>query len=113
MTIQFTRAVEIIEHGNFSEGTLRRLIRKGLWTRPAAITERLRAWPQHEVDALLTIRESGATNEQIHALVTQFEARRPDSIRPSKLNENPRLIAGRAAHFEKVRKQSGPIAGVK
>lgn len=51
-------------------------IRDGLLTTPVKVGPRAAGIPSHEVEAILTARIGGATDEQIRALVQRLHAQR-------------------------------------
>lgn len=54
-------------------------IQEGLFVRPVRIGARAVAWPEHEVDAIIKARVSGATNEAIKRLVTKLHELRANA----------------------------------
>src|SRR3712207_1985314 len=70
------RQVEV--QTGLSRSTLYLRVQKGLWTKPVNLGGRLVGWPVHEVEALITARIAGSSDQQIRDLVrTLEEARRP------------------------------------
>jgi prophage regulatory protein len=77
MTIlQLSRLPRVLEQRGDSRSNLYRDIDAGMWTRPVSLGPRYSAWPQHEVDALVSARIAGCSNDEIRALVRALEAQR-------------------------------------
>ncbi len=54
-------------------------IAKGLFTHPIKIGERMSAWLQSEVTAIVNARIAGKSNDEIKALVLKLEAERKNA----------------------------------
>jgi len=50
----------------------------GLFTTGVAIGQRAKGWPDYEVDAIITARIAGKTDEQIRELVKALHAKRAE-----------------------------------
>ncbi|HNE72159.1 MAG TPA: transcriptional regulator [Giesbergeria sp.] len=55
-------------------------IRDGLWTKPVAIGQRAKAWPDYEVKAIVRARIAGQTDDEIRELVSRLHAKRVDQL---------------------------------
>ena len=62
--------------GYRSNASIYNAINNGLLTKGVAIGERARAWPDHEVQAIVAARVAGHTNDQIRQLVNELHAKR-------------------------------------
>jgi prophage regulatory protein len=51
-------------------------IKAGLWTEPVHFGPRCSAWPEAEIDAIISARAAGADDDAIKALVKQLHAER-------------------------------------
>jgi prophage regulatory protein len=51
-------------------------VSEGLLPPPVRIGERLTAWPEHEIDAVITARTAGASEDEIRKLVARLVAAR-------------------------------------
>jgi len=59
-----------------SRSTLYVRVAQRLWTRPVSIGPRMVGWPSPEVDALLSARIAGKSEDEIRALVDRLHAAR-------------------------------------
>ena len=64
--------------GHRSDASIYNAIRDGLFTTGVAIGQRARGWPDYEVDAIITARIAGNSDEQIRELVRALHAKRAD-----------------------------------
>ena len=62
--------------GHRSDASIYNAIRDGLWTTGVAIGQRAKGWPDYEVDAIITARIAGKSDEQIRELVKALHAKR-------------------------------------
>ena len=62
--------------GVSSDTTIYRDVNEGTLTKPVRVSTRCVAWPEHEVDSLLSARAAGATDDQIRALVSKLHTAR-------------------------------------
>ena len=68
------------ETGDRSNTSLYNAIRAGLMTRPVAIGQRAKAWPDYEVKAITRARIAGQTDDEIRELVNRLHAKRVDQL---------------------------------
>jgi len=59
-----------------SRSTIYSHIQQGFLTRPVRLGARSVGWPASEISALLSARIAGRSDEEIHALVEELEAKR-------------------------------------
>ena len=64
------------ESGDRSNTSIYNRIRDGLWTRPVAIGQRAKAWPDYEVKAIVRARIAGQTDDEIRELVNRLHEKR-------------------------------------
>lgn len=64
--------------GHRSDASIYNAIRDGLFTTGVAIGQRAKGWPDYEVDAIITARIAGKSDDEIRALVKTLHARRAD-----------------------------------
>ena len=64
------------ESGDRSNTSIYNRIRDGLWTRPVAIGQRAKAWPDYEVKAIVRARIAGQTDEEVRELVNRLHEKR-------------------------------------
>ena len=67
------------ETGDRSNTSIYNAIRAGLFTKPVAIGQRAKAWPDYEVKAIVRARIAGQTEEQIRELVNRLHAKRTEN----------------------------------
>ena len=68
------------ETGDRSNTSIYNAIRAGLFTRPGAIGQRSKAWPDYEVRAIVRARIAGQSNDEIRELVNRLHAKRVDQL---------------------------------
>jgi prophage regulatory protein len=68
------------ESGDRSNTSIYNRIRDGLWTKPVAIGQRAKAWPDYEVKAIVRARIAGQSDEEIRELVNRLHAKRVDQL---------------------------------
>ena len=66
--------------GHRSDASVYNAIRAGLFTSGVAIGQRAKGWPDYEVDALISARIAGASDDQIRELVTRLHAKRSELL---------------------------------
>ena len=66
--------------GHRSDASIYNAIRDGLFTTGVAIGQRARGWPDYEVDAVITARIAGQTDDQIRELVKRLHAKRSELL---------------------------------
>ena len=66
--------------GHRSDASIYNAIREGLWTTGVAIGRRAKGWPDYEVDAIITARIAGKTDDQIRELVMVLHAQRTELV---------------------------------
>ena len=66
--------------GHRSDASVYNAIRAGLFTTGVAIGQRAKGWPDYEVDALISARIAGASDDQIRELVTRLHAKRSELL---------------------------------
>jgi prophage regulatory protein len=64
------------ESGDRSNTSIYKRIRDGLWTRPVAIGQRAKAWPDYEVKAIVRARIAGQTDDEVRELVNRLHEKR-------------------------------------
>ena len=64
------------ESGDRSNTSIYNRIRDGLWTRPVAIGQRAKAWPDYEVNAIVRARIAGQTDDEVRELVNRLHEKR-------------------------------------
>lgn len=67
------------ETGARSNTSIYNAIREGLFTKPIAIGQRARAWPDYEVKAVIRARIAGQSDDEIRALVNRLHAKRTEN----------------------------------
>ena len=65
--------------GHRSDASIYNAIRHGLFTTGVAIGQRAKGWPDYEVDAIITARIAGQSDDQIRELVNRLHAKRTES----------------------------------
>ena len=77
MAIRMLRIPAVLDRrGNRSRSQHYADIAAGTWTPGVALGKRARAWPEHEVEALLAARLAGATDEDMRRVVSELLAQR-------------------------------------
>ena len=76
MPIAFLRLPEVLSRKGSSKSTHYEQIAQGLWTKPIALSRRMRGWPEKEVDIQLEALIAGKTEAEIRVLVAKLEADR-------------------------------------
>ena len=66
------------ETGHRSDASIYNAIRDGLFTTGVAIGQRAKGWPDYEVDAIITARIAGKSDDQIRELVKALHAKRTE-----------------------------------
>jgi len=66
--------------GHRSDASIYNAIRDGLFTTGVAIGQRAKGWPDYEVDAIITARIAGQTDDQIRELVLRLHAKRSELL---------------------------------
>jgi len=64
------------ETGDRSNTSIYNAIRAGLFTKPVAIGQRAKAWPDYEVKAIVRARIAGQTDDEIRELVKRLHEKR-------------------------------------
>ena len=64
--------------GHRSDASIYNAIRDGLFTTGVAIGQRAKGWPDYEVDAIITARIAGKSDDQIRDLVKSLHAKRTE-----------------------------------
>ncbi len=64
------------ETGDRSNTSIYNRIRDGLWTKPVAIGQCAKAWPDYEVKAIVRARIAGQTDDEIRELVNRLHEKR-------------------------------------
>jgi len=64
--------------GHRSDASVYNDIRDGLFTIGVAIGQRAKGWPDYEVDAIITARIAGKSDDQIRELVKALHAKRTE-----------------------------------
>jgi prophage regulatory protein len=64
--------------GHRSDASIYNAIRDGLFTTGVAIGQRAKGWPDYEVDAIITARIAGKSDDQIRELVKALQAKRTE-----------------------------------
>ena len=73
------RLPAVMAQTGLGRSTIYSQISEGLWPKPVNLGARAFGWPSTEVDALISARMAGRTNDQLQDLVVRLEAaRRPD-----------------------------------
>ena len=76
MTIQIVKQPSLLEQFAFSKSTLFSQIKQGLMPKPIPLGDRAVGYLQHELDAVLSARIAGQSNDQIKELVKSLVAKR-------------------------------------
>ena len=74
LTILRRRQVE--RETGYSRSTIYLRISQGLWPRPVNLGPRSVGWPVREIEALVSARIAGKTDDEVRALVAQLHAQR-------------------------------------
>jgi prophage regulatory protein len=74
--LRLLRLRGVLERYGTRRSTHYNLIRQGLMVPPVGIGERARAYPEHEIEAILVARIAGQSDQQIRELVTRLVAQR-------------------------------------
>ena len=64
--------------GHRADASIYNAIRDGLFTTGVAIGRRAKGWPDYEVDAIITARIAGRTDDEIRELVKALHAKRTE-----------------------------------
>jgi len=67
---------EVLKRNALSNSGLYKRIQAGLFTRSVPLGMKRVGWPENEVDAIITARIAGQTDDEIRALVQQLHALR-------------------------------------
>ncbi len=81
--------------GQRSKTPIYQAARDGLFTKPVAIGQRARGWPDYEVEALTAARVAGLPDDAIRALVVKLHAQRAERF--STLTQAPDQAPASAA----------------
>ena len=68
------------ETGDRSNTSIYNAIRAGLFTKPVAIGQRAKAWPDYEVRAIVRARIAGQTEDEIRELVKRLHTKRVENL---------------------------------
>ncbi len=68
------------ETGDRSNTSIYNAIRAGLFTKPVAIGQRAKAWPDYEVKAIVRARIAGQTEDEIRELVKRLHTKRVENL---------------------------------
>ena len=68
------------ETGDRSNTSIYNAIRAGLFTKPVAIGQRAKAWPDYEVKAIVRARIAGQTEDEIRELVRRLHTKRVENL---------------------------------
>lgn len=68
------------ETGDRSNTSIYKAIRAGLFTKPVAIGQRAKAWPDYEVKAIVRARIAGQTDDEIRELVKRLHTKRVENL---------------------------------
>ena len=68
------------ETGDRSNTSIYNAIRAGLFTKPVAIGQRAKAWPDYEVKAIVRARIAGQTEAEIRELVKRLHTKRVENL---------------------------------
>jgi prophage regulatory protein len=74
--LRLIRLPGVLDRSGNRRSTHYNLIRDGLMVPPINIGERARAYPQHEIEAIIEARIAGQSDQQIRELVTRLVAQR-------------------------------------
>ena len=66
--------------GHRSDASIYNAIRDELFTTGVAIGQRAKGWPDYEVDAIITARVAGKSDDQIRELVKVLHAKRTELV---------------------------------
>ncbi len=66
--------------GHRSDASIYNAIKDGTWTTGVAIGQRAKGWPDYEVDALITARIAGQSDDKIRELVKVLHANRTELL---------------------------------
>lgn len=72
MTNTLLRPVAVCKRLGCGRTHLYECTKEGTFRPPVKISERWSAWPEHEVDAILTARIAGASDDELRALVARL-----------------------------------------
>ena len=79
--MQILRMPEVKDRtGHCSDASIYNAIRDGLFTTGVAIGQRAKGWPDYEVDAIITARIAGQSDDQIRELVLRLHAKRSELV---------------------------------
>jgi prophage regulatory protein len=70
------RLPELIKRSGLSRTSIQRAVANGILPRAVAVSERCRAWPSNEIDAVLQARIAGRSDEELRELVRAMIAAR-------------------------------------
>ena len=76
MNIKIVKQPSLLEQFSFSKSTLFSQIKQGLMPKAIPLGDRAVGYLQHELDAVLSARIAGQSNEQIKELVKSLVAKR-------------------------------------
>ena len=69
-----------VETGDRSNTSIYNAIRAGTFTKPVAIGQRAKAWPDYEVKAIVRARIAGKSDDEIRELVNRLHEKRVDPL---------------------------------
>lgn len=78
MKIQIVKQPSLLKQFAFSKSTLFTQINQGLMPKPISLGNRAVGYLQHELDAVLSARIAGQSNEEIKQLVKYLVAKRQE-----------------------------------
>ena len=76
MQIQIVKQPSLLKQFSFSKSTLFSQIKQGLMPKPIPLGDRAVGYLQHELDAVLSARIAGKSNEKIKELVNSLVTKR-------------------------------------
>lgn len=76
---QLLRIALVSKQTAMAKSSIYAAIAKGLFTSPIKIGERMSAWLQSEVTAIINARIAGKSNDEIKALVLELESARKNA----------------------------------
>lgn len=83
--MRILRKPELQERYPRADSTIDLDVKNGVLTTPVALGKRCVGWPEHEADAIIAARISGATEDEVRELVRRLMAKR-QALRKSVLS---------------------------
>lgn len=80
MTNRIYRLPTLLDCSGDSRSGLYQRISQGLWTKPIKLGPRAAGWPECEVQALISARIAGASEEVLRELVNQLHQARTEQL---------------------------------